>query len=325
MKSSAGVPESLAALVTRACQLDCVYCRFRRGPAMSDALLRRCVDVLREAPCAEPTLVFLGGEPLLSLDKVLATADYARRSGKRLRLALTTNGLTLDDAAADALSERGIRVHLSLDGSRQDVQRPSRAGVRAAARPQAALALLVRRGADFAVHMTVSPEGVESFVEDALRYLEAGAPRVHFQYRVGAFWPARAARAYVREAARFALAARERGFALDPSEVMDSNEPSIVSRSVTVDTDGKAYLGCAVPAMELILPRLKACNFLGDVRTAGLRELIAAADGAEERARRLYADDPELDRVVASNLELGRLCASVRPALRGLTRAEAAR
>lgn len=316
--------ETLALLVTRACQLDCVYCRFERNlPHMPQELLRRCADLLLEARSPEVTMVFLGGEPLLRLPQVLAAADYAleRRArefpAKRLSLTLTTNGLLLDDTALDALLARGVSIQLSHDGSLQGAQRPP-----LAPRPGAEEALervlerLLRRGVSFALHTVVSPEGVERLRPDALAWLERGVPRVHFQYRVGAVWTRERGHAYVRELARLALEARTRGFALDTKELIDSNEPAIVSRSATVDVDGFAYMGCAVPAMELVLPRLKDCNRLGDARTETLEELMAAAAGVERRAERLYADDPKLERIMRSNLEMGAICREAEAVMR---------
>ena len=325
MRDPARGTETVALLVTRACQLDCVYCRFRRDkPAMDEALLRRCADLALEAESPECALVFLGGEPLLRLDQVLETMDYAsaRRAaefpGKTQAFSVTTNGLLLDDAALDALGERGASIQLSLDGSRQEAQRPLKAAGKAypSAALDAAFARLVRRKIPFAVHSVVSPEGVGSLFEDALDYLERGAPQVHFQYRVGVEWPREAGLAYAREIARVAEEARRRGLALSAKELMDSNEPAIVSPSVTVDVDGLAYLGCTVPAMEEILPALKTSNLLGDARRLGLRELMAAAAGAEARALDAHRGDARGERIVRSNIEMGRLCLEAEAALR---------
>lgn len=320
--------ETVALLVTRACQLDCVYCRFRRDvPAMDDALLRRCADLALESSSLDGGLVFLGGEPLLRLPQVLATMDYAeaRRAaefpGKKLSFSVTTNGLLLDDAALDALLARGASIQLSLDGSRQEAQRPLKAAAKAypSAALDAAFERLVRRKAPFAVHSVISPEGVGALYDDAFAYLDRGAPQVHFQYRVGVEWTREAGFAYVDAVARVALEARRRGLPLRASELMDSNEPAIVSTSVTVDVDGLAYLGCTVPAMEEILPKLKMTNLLGDARTTGLPELMAAAPGAWLRALAAYRGDGERERIVASNLAMGKIVMDAEPALRRLS------
>ena len=317
--------ETVALLVTRACQLDCVYCRFRRDkPAMDDALLRRCADLALETESDECALVFLGGEPLLRLDKVLETMDYAasRRARefprKRLSFSVTTNGLLLDDAALDALAARGASIQLSLDGSRQEAQRPLKAAGKAypTAALDAAFERLVRREVPFAVHSVISPDGVGALFDDALGFLERGAPQVHFQYRVGVEWTREAGLAYADAIARVAGEARRRGLPLAAKELMDSNEPAIVSESVTVDVDGLAYLGCTVPAMEDILPALKQTNLLGDARRLSLRELSAAAPGAAERAVAAHRGDDARGRIVASNLAMGKICLDAEAALR---------
>lgn len=324
MRDPARGCQTVAVLVTRACQLDCVYCRFRRGvPPMDDALLRRCADLALEARGEECALVFLGGEPLLGLDKVLETMDYAlerarRLPGKRLSLSLTTNGLLLDERALDALERRGASIQLSWDGSRQSAQRPLRSGKGPypTAAIERAFDLLVRRGRPFAVHGVVSPDGVDALYPDALEHLSRGATQVHFQYRVGVEWTPEAGRRYVSEIARLAAEARRRGLPLDLKELMDSNEPAVVSPSVTVDVDGLAYMGCAVPAMEEILPALKGAALLGDARKLSLAQLSAACAGGEERALAAHRGDPERLKIVESNLAMGRLCLEAEAALR---------
>lgn len=323
MRDPAVGAQTVAALVTRACQLDCVYCRFRRDSApMSPALLRRCAALLLEAPARETTLVFLGGEPLLRLREVLAAADEAsrdaaRRPGKALNFALTTNGLLLSSDAVDALLDRGISIQVSYDGSLQAAQRPPRGGgATAPGAVEAAIDLLVRRGARFAVHVVVSPEGVGSLRRDGLALLERGVPQLHYQYRVGVEWTSEAAAAYAREVAALALSARERGHTLSSGELMDANEPAIVSPSVTVDTDGRAYAGCAVPAMELILPALKESSYLGRADDSSLAQLAARAEGAAERALLAHRGDPARLAILQSNLAMGRACLVAERALR---------
>lgn len=304
--------ETLAVLLTRACQFDCVYCRYSRDqPAISRALLERCVDALGECSAPELTLQFIGGEPLLRFEAMLETIRYAQKKrlrGKVFRFAVTTNGLLLDDKKLKILSRYPVRFQLSLDGppASQAANRPMRGrkkGVYPARRLERALELLLEKGCDFAVHSVISPEKVSRMFDDAMSFMDAGVPELHYQYRVGIEWSLRDATAYCREITRIAFAAKKRGLPLEG--LMDANEPAIISRSCTVDTDGEVYLGCAVPSMELILPRLKECNLLGNIRDANPERLLGHDDGVLARAQGLYPDDASLDRVVQSNIRMG--------------------
>lgn len=285
MRDPARGVETVVALLTRACQLDCVYCKFERGPAdMTPELLRACIDALPRGG----TLQFLGGEPLLRMELV---EEGLRHGRGRVGFALTTNGLLLDERKLERLE--GVRLQLSHDGPAQVRQRGA-----AAAKAGRALELLRRSGREFSVHMVVSPDGLEEQFEAARRL----GGDVHVQYRVGVYWSEEAADRYYEELRRLGEALGRRW-----SDMVDANEPAIVSRGCTVDTDGLCYLGCTVPAMELILPRLKECNALGRIGEAPLDELVARRPDAAARAAALYPDDPEKAAIIRSNLRMGEL------------------
>lgn len=305
---------NLVVLVTRACQLDCVYCRFARSGAMPVARLERCVQRLLEARAESPNLQFLGGEPLLRMDLIEHAAAYARGKAPAPTLSVTTNGLLLDAERRAALRRLGVAVLLSLDGrAAQERNRPLRGG---GAYPHADLEANLRgladEGDDFAVHMVVSPEDARTFADEARRYLDLGAPRVHFQYRIGALWEPEAIKEYFKGVAAFARAA---GIA-DPRALIDANEPAICGPSFTVDVDGEVYQGCTVPAMEEVLPALKRVNRLGNVDADSLETMRARAGRAEPLLESLYPDDPARQAVIDSNLLIGRLSARVEETLR---------
>ncbi|MBI5517391.1 MAG: radical SAM protein [Deltaproteobacteria bacterium] len=125
-------------VLTHDCNLACTYCytgeKFRREMDWETA--ERSVDLaFRETPPGAPVDVgFFGGEPLLCWDMLVRVGDYARaraeREGRRLRLAVTTNGTLLTRERTDTLARLGVEVTLSLDGTREahEATRPQKGG-----------------------------------------------------------------------------------------------------------------------------------------------------------------------------------------------------
>jgi uncharacterized protein len=130
LPSSAGNPllKSLCLNVAHDCDLVCRYCfagqgRFGAARAlMTPGVARAAVDFLLAHSGTTPTceIDFFGGEPLLNLDAVALTVDYARRraaeSGRRVGFTLTTNALALGPRERVYLHENMDNVVLSLDG-----------------------------------------------------------------------------------------------------------------------------------------------------------------------------------------------------------------
>ena len=121
-------PKSVCLNVAHACNMRCKYCfaqqgSFGQGQGLMPAdIAASAVDFLIEAsgPCQKLELDFFGGEPLLNMDVVKSTVDYARakakEAGKEISFTLTTNALKLDQEVRYYLVTQGIAVILSLDG-----------------------------------------------------------------------------------------------------------------------------------------------------------------------------------------------------------------
>ena len=114
-----GVPRPVVVwALTKACNLRCVHCYASATPGPAPGELSfvegvRLLDDLRDFEV--PAVLFSGGEPLARPD-ALRLIGYAQSVG--LNCTLSTNGLLIDDATADALAELGLRyVGISLDGS----------------------------------------------------------------------------------------------------------------------------------------------------------------------------------------------------------------
>ncbi|MBI5816138.1 MAG: radical SAM protein [Nitrospinae bacterium] len=103
--------------ITRTCNLKCIHCysdseeKAYSGELTTDEGKNLITD-LKEFGI--PALLLSGGEPLVRKD-VWELADHARKVG--LRLTLSTNGVLIDEKAAQRLKDTGFTyIGISLDG-----------------------------------------------------------------------------------------------------------------------------------------------------------------------------------------------------------------
>ncbi len=113
------------------CNLSCKYCFAGKGKYkgkaeyMSEEVALKAVDFLIANSGNRKILEmdFFGGEPLLNLDVVKKTVDYAKKQGakhgKTFLFTLTTNGVLLDDQTVDYLNREMENVVLSVDGRKE--------------------------------------------------------------------------------------------------------------------------------------------------------------------------------------------------------------
>jgi len=114
--------------VSTGCNLACHYCYKEDLTKPSSAVrmeletAQRGVDLLlaQAAERSRVNLVFFGGEPLLALDLIRATVDYAEtrcaENGTALDLSLTTNATLLNEATIDWLDSHRFGLTVSIDG-----------------------------------------------------------------------------------------------------------------------------------------------------------------------------------------------------------------
>ncbi len=111
---------SLVLRLTERCSLRCAYCYAQRDgadvPDMTEELALGAVALC----CPEGrslSIQFTGGEPLLRLELMEAVYAFGRATGRRLRLAVQTNGTLLTDDTCRRLAAMGCAVGVSLDGT----------------------------------------------------------------------------------------------------------------------------------------------------------------------------------------------------------------
>ncbi len=180
--------ELLYLLVTEGCDMKCSYC-FEDAPFvilpfqeqhMSLETAKKGVDLFAKLnkrygdPNKNKTIHFYGGEPMMNRRVIESVAPYIRelkQSGslpKSCRMAIVTNGLLLDEAAARFFAENEITVGLSLDGP-EDLNNlyrlPKKKGVNAFERTMRALSILQDCGARVGLSVTLTPPAIDHFEE----------------------------------------------------------------------------------------------------------------------------------------------------------------
>lgn len=124
--------KTLVLHVTQSCNLMCHYCYhspkdWHKTPQLSMelAVAEKAVDFLFEqsGKLEDLVLVFFGGEPLLNFKLISNTITYAdekaRKQGKRIEYAMTTNGTLLTDKTIRFIHDNKIGTTVSLDGTQK--------------------------------------------------------------------------------------------------------------------------------------------------------------------------------------------------------------
>lgn len=113
------------------CNLRCEYCFAGKGKYkgkaeyMSFDVAKAAIDFLIKNSGNRKILEtdFFGGEPLMNLDVVKKTVEYAKeqakKAGKTFLFTLTTNGVLLTEETAKWLNDEMENVVLSLDGRKE--------------------------------------------------------------------------------------------------------------------------------------------------------------------------------------------------------------
>ena len=121
--------KALCLHVSHDCNLRCKYCFASTGDfgtghrmTMNVETAKKAIDfvIARSGKRHNIEVDFFGGEPLMAMDTVKATVDYARslekQYDKNFRFTITTNGILLDDENIDYINETMSNAVLSLDG-----------------------------------------------------------------------------------------------------------------------------------------------------------------------------------------------------------------
>ena len=123
--------KALCLHVAHDCNLRCKYCFASTGDfgtgrkIMPPEIARQAIDwvVKKSGKRHNIEVDFFGGEPLMAMETVKATVDYARSHeaewGKHFRFTMTTNGVLLNDENTKYFNENMDNCVLSLDGRKE--------------------------------------------------------------------------------------------------------------------------------------------------------------------------------------------------------------
>jgi len=186
----AAVIKALCLHVSHDCNLRCRYCFASTGDfgtghrmTMDFETAKKAIDFVVERSGKRRNLEidFFGGEPLMAMDTVRRTVEYARsleeKHDKCFRFTITTNGMLLNDENIEYINREMSNVVLSLDGrqSVNDHMRPTPGG-------QGSYSVIVpkfqklaaaRGTKDYYVRGTFTRENLD-FAEDVMHLADLG-------------------------------------------------------------------------------------------------------------------------------------------------------
>ena len=137
-----GIVKALCLNIAHGCNLRCRYCFAEDGQYhgkldyMSVETAKKAIDFLiaRSGSRRRLEVDFFGGDPLLNMEAVKETIDYARKvektAGKEFRFTITTNAVALTDDLIEYFNREMYNVVLSIDGRKEvhDAVRPDAGG-----------------------------------------------------------------------------------------------------------------------------------------------------------------------------------------------------
>ncbi len=166
--------------LTKRCNLTCRHCRAEAedidySGELSPEQIKSVIDDI--ATVSNPILVLTGGEPLYRKD-IFDIASYA--GGKKLRVALASNGTLIDADIARQIKAAGIaRVSISIDGSSAESHDSFRGITGSFDDAVKGARLLKDAGVEFQFNTTITKRNVDE-IDDILAFAEAeGAAALH--------------------------------------------------------------------------------------------------------------------------------------------------
>jgi MoaA/NifB/PqqE/SkfB family radical SAM enzyme len=142
--------------LTNVCNLHCVHCYQQddgpRMPLPGDDILWPIAQRVVEARAFELTLT--GGEPLL-VPQLRELVQFFNQH--HIRPHITSNGMLVDDSAADWLSKVDVTFQVSVDGATPEVHNAIRGSKRAFSRSVDGIRRLVNRGVEVSIAYCATP------------------------------------------------------------------------------------------------------------------------------------------------------------------------
>jgi len=113
--------DSILLVITAECNLRCRYCyqNAKKPWSMDEGVVRAALDLARISGQPRIEMMFLGGEPLLEIDRIRAAVRRCHEhcpADKSLSFGISTNGLLMTEEIAAFLDEHRFQIQLSFDG-----------------------------------------------------------------------------------------------------------------------------------------------------------------------------------------------------------------
>lgn len=297
---------NLALMLTHQCQMACHYCFLNRSyPDMSEEILYKSIDLLLTSSEPEVELQFFGGEPLLRFDLIKKAIDYAeeksREKKKSVRYLLTTNGLLLDESKIDYFINYDANILFSIDGAEntQYKNRPcaGKNNNEVFLLIEKNLKMLTGKKVDYFVNMVFLPEDLDSLKRNIEYLISLGVKDIQLSYAIGVEFTKEDIQRFLAVFKEISSAGgvKLRNFCAD-------NEPILSSPQITVDSEGKIYIGCAL-VLEKSFPEFNKLFYAG--RIENFREISALRQSRAQQIRLLAANIEKLPPRVLTNLYFG--------------------
>jgi uncharacterized protein len=192
------ISQLLVKVATR-CNIDCSYCYWFRDAAVYekpklmsgevlDRLLQRIEEHVSQYALADFPIVLHGGEPLLwGVENFRRMAEactrISSRTGCEIPIAVTTNGVLIDDDWLDCFESQRISVAISLDGPAHihDIHRRTFQGTGTHAAVERAARMLVSRDIGVSALAVCNPsyeakQYVDFFADCGITYYDIMIP-----------------------------------------------------------------------------------------------------------------------------------------------------
>ncbi len=180
------VPQTLSVQLdlTHACNLNCSHCYHHEHVRKDELNFEQWLDVLnqynalRKKLAKDPSVIFCGGEPLLS-EHFFPMLDAVRNRWPGCQVSVLTNGTLIGPHLFAHKSLDGIRFQVSFDGIDAATHNCAR-GSNAFERSVSGLAYLRERGALFSLQAVLSKRTEVLISEFFLLAKELGATEMNF-------------------------------------------------------------------------------------------------------------------------------------------------
>jgi uncharacterized Fe-S cluster-containing radical SAM superfamily protein len=245
---------NLQFMVTRRCQLRCVYCPAeKRDEDLDVAHALPALELLLRSESDSFRVDFAGGEPLLCkpwVRQVIETAHArARETGKRDSYYLVTNAIELSEDFSRFLADYDLELEISIDGDESSHNKNKVAqepGLNPYRTLLANFESVRQNGIRYNAVLVFTPASFATLRQDLDHVLSLGFHSVSINYAIGYYWEPEIIRRYVdllgELVDRYDMAEKGEGAQFFIKNLLYKSEPTVLNSELMVDTDGSLHL-----------------------------------------------------------------------------------